>query len=35
MKEDRPLYRDIAAVTGMLSSGKLLALVEKEVGTLA
>ncbi len=35
MKEDRPLYRDIAAVTNLLSSGKLLAFVEKEVGPLA
>jgi histidine ammonia-lyase len=35
MKEDRPLYRDIGTVTGLLSSGKLLAYVEKEVGTLA
>ena len=35
MKEDRPLYRDIGAVTGILSSGKLLTCVENEVGTLA
>jgi histidine ammonia-lyase len=35
MKEDRPLYRDIGAVTTLLSSGKLLTHVEDDVGTLA
>jgi histidine ammonia-lyase len=35
MKGDRPLYRDIAAVTNLMSSGNLLAFVEKEVGPLA
>jgi histidine ammonia-lyase len=35
MKEDRPLYRDIGTVTGLLSSGKLLTSVEKDVGALA
>jgi len=35
MKEDRPLYRDIGMVIDLLSSGKLLTYVEKEVGTLA
>jgi histidine ammonia-lyase len=35
MKEDRPLYRDIGAVSTLLSSGKLLTRVEDEVGTLA
>jgi len=35
MKEDRPLYRDIGTVADLVSSGKLLARVEKEVGALA
>ena len=35
MMEDRPLYRDIGAVGGLLSSGKLLTYVENEVGALA
>jgi histidine ammonia-lyase len=35
MGEDRPLYRDIATVTSLLASGKLLTNVQNEVGTLA
>jgi histidine ammonia-lyase len=35
MAGDRPLYRDIATVTGLISTGKLLTRLEEEVGTLA
>jgi histidine ammonia-lyase len=35
MEGDRPLYRDIGAVTDLVSTGKLLTRVEEEVGTLA
>ncbi|HEY3593020.1 MAG TPA: histidine ammonia-lyase [Polyangiaceae bacterium] len=32
---DRPLYRDIQAVRGMLDTGELIAAIEKEIGLLA
>jgi len=32
--EDRPLYRDIAAVRGLIESGELVAAVETAVGSL-
>jgi len=33
--EDRPLYKDIAAVSRLLASGELIRAVEQAVGTLA
>jgi histidine ammonia-lyase len=35
MTEDRPLYRDIAAVAGLMTSGKLARAVEAAVGPVA
>ncbi len=35
MTEDRPLYRDIAAVVDIVSNGKLKVCVESDVGALA
>ena len=35
LEDDRPLYRDIEAVAGLLRSGELIRAVEAEVGALA
>ena len=35
LEDDRPLYRDIEAIAGLLRSGELIRAVEAEVGALA